>query len=49
MALLDLQGAGRFLFDVLPSEFPGGQLTETEVLLWELYYKEKAERLKARK
>lgn len=46
MALLDIRGAGRFLFEVLPSEFPEGQLTETEVLLWEMYYREKNRELK---
>ena len=44
MALLDLRGGGRFLFEVCPREFPEGQLTETETLLWELYYRDKQER-----
>ena len=45
MALLDLRGGGRFLFEVMPSEFPEGQLGETEILLWEFYYRDKNERL----
>lgn len=27
----------RFLFEVMPSIFPGGELGETEMALWELY------------
>jgi len=42
MALLDMQG--QFLFQVKPSLFPQGELTGTEVLLWELYYQEKNNR-----
>jgi len=45
MALLDLRGGGRFLYEVMPSEFPDGQLSETEILLWELYYRDKNERM----
>lgn len=46
MALLDLRGGGRFLYEVRPHDFPEGQLTETELLLWEIYYKEKVSRMK---
>jgi len=35
---------GQFLFQVKPSLFPEGELTPTEVLLWEMYYKDKNER-----
>ena len=31
----------KFLFEVMPSEFPAGELSETEMLLWDLYYREK--------
>lgn len=41
MAMLDYRASGRFLFEVCPDMFPEGQLTETEILLWELYYIEK--------
>jgi hypothetical protein len=40
MRLLDMRGGG-FLFEACPSLFPEGELTETEVVLWELYYSEK--------
>ena len=49
MALLDLRGGGRFLYEVLPGLFPESQMTETELLLWEFYYRDKNERLAARK
>jgi len=39
MALLDLRGG--YLFQTMPSLFPEGELTGTEVLLWEMYYTEK--------
>jgi hypothetical protein len=39
MALLDLRGG--FLYQHKPSLFPEGELTDTETLLWELYYKDK--------
>lgn len=44
MALLDLRGGGRFLSEALPHEFPEGGVSETETLLWELYYIDKADR-----
>lgn len=44
MALLDIRG-GRFLYEVMPHEFPAF-LTETEIMLWELYYTQKQESLK---
>jgi hypothetical protein len=44
MALLDIRG-GRFLYEVMPQEFPNF-LTETETMLWELYYIQKAESIK---
>jgi len=43
MALLDLRN--QFLFQVKPSIFPEGELTGTEVALWEIYYHDKNERL----
>ena len=41
MYLLELRNSGKFLYEVLPNEFPEQQLTETEIILWEMYYKEK--------
>ena len=43
MALLDLRGQGTFLYEVKPSLFPEGELTGTEVALWEIYYTYKKE------
>ncbi len=42
MTLCDLRG--KLLFEVSPSLFSEGELGETEMLLWELYYREKKER-----
>jgi len=42
MTLCDLRG--KLLYEVCPSEFPVGELSETEMLLWELYYRDKSER-----
>jgi len=39
MVLCDLRG--KLLYEVNPSLFPAGELSETEVMLWELYYKDK--------
>jgi hypothetical protein len=44
MALLDLRGG--FLYEHKPSLFPGGEITPTEMALWELYYSEKVKRQK---
>jgi len=44
MALLDLRGG--FIYQHKPSIFPEGELTDTEALLWELYYREKNARAK---
>lgn len=44
MALLDLRGG--YLYQHKPSLFPEGELTGTESLLWELYYKDKNARTK---
>ena len=30
----------RFLFEAMPSEFPEGELTDTEMALWDLYLSE---------
>jgi len=35
---------GKFLFEVCPSLFPEGELTSTEVMLWEVFYIEKNSR-----
>jgi len=43
MALLDARGQGRFLFEVKSSLFPEGEITGTEIALWELYYTFKKE------
>lgn len=39
MAILDLKGG--YLYQHKPSLFPGGEITGTEMALWELYYHEK--------
>ena len=39
MALLDLKGG--FLYQHKPSLFPEGEITGTEMMLWELYYYER--------
>jgi len=39
MALLDLRGG--YLYQHKSSLFPEGEMTETELLLWELYYLDK--------
>ena len=44
MSLIDIKGEGHYLFQVCPSLFPEGELTMTEGLLWELYYKDKKAR-----
>jgi hypothetical protein len=44
MALLDMQGG--FLYQHKRSLFPEGEITGTELLLWELYYKDKNARSK---
>jgi len=41
LALCDLKN--KFLFEVMPTYFPEGYLTETEIILWELFYQQKAE------
>ena len=38
MALLELQGGGRFLSEALPLQFPDAGISETESILWEMYY-----------
>ena len=42
MSLLDIRGG--FLYEHKPSIFPEGEITETELILWELYYHEKNNR-----
>jgi len=42
MALLDLRGG--YLYEHKQSLFPGGEITGTELVLWELYYYEKKQR-----
>jgi len=42
LVLLDMRN--QFLFQVRPSLFPEGELTPTEVLLWELYYTDKKDK-----
>jgi len=42
MALLDVRGG--YLYQHKPSLFPGGEITGTEQVLWELYYHEKNQR-----
>jgi hypothetical protein len=37
---------GKFLYEMLPYLFPEGFLTETEIMLHEMYYMSKAEQLK---
>ena len=45
MTILDLRGGGRFLSEALPHLFPDDTgISETEVVLWEMYYKSKEER-----
>lgn len=44
MALLELRGG--YLYQHKPSLFPGGELTGTELLLWEIYYHERNNRAK---
>lgn len=39
MALLDLRGG--YLYQHKPSLLPGGEITGTEMALWELYYQDK--------
>ena len=42
MILLDHRGGGRFLSEALPHLFPGDTgISETEIVLWEMYYKSK--------
>lgn len=43
MALLDLRGG--YLYEHKKSLFPGGEITGTEMLLWELYYQDKNKRM----
>lgn len=43
MALLDLRGG--YLYQHKPSLIPEGELTETEMLLWEMYYHDKNDRM----
>jgi hypothetical protein len=42
MALLDLRGG--YLYQHKQSLFPGGEITGTELVLWELYYHDKNKR-----
>ena len=42
MALLDLRGG--YLYQHKPSLFPGGEITPTEIALWDLYYGDKNKR-----
>lgn len=44
MTLLDLRGG--YLYQHKASLFPEGELTGTELLLWEWYYGDKAKRSK---
>jgi len=37
---------GRFLFETNRSIFPEGELGDTEILLWEMYYADKEKRRK---
>ncbi len=46
MGLLDKRGA--FIYQVRPSLFPEGELTATEMLLWNWFYEEKNEQLKSK-
>jgi len=39
MALAELKN--KFLYEVAASEFPMNEVSMTELLLWELHYKEK--------
>jgi len=39
MVICDLHK--KLLYESCPSLFPEGELTETEMILWELYYEEK--------
>ena len=42
MSLLDIRGG--FLYEHKRSIFSEGEITETELILWELYYHEKNNR-----
>jgi hypothetical protein len=44
MVLCDMKG--KFLYEVKPSLFPEGELTETEIQLWAMFYEEKNNRKK---
>lgn len=44
MALLELRGG--YLYEHKRSLFPEGEVTETELLLWEWHYHEKNQRAK---
>lgn len=44
MTIIDIRDTGHYLFEVCPSLFPEGELTGTESVLWELYYKDKLAR-----
>lgn len=46
MSLLDIRGG--YLYQHQPSLFPEGQITQTELALWELYYHDKQQRLKSK-
>lgn len=39
MYLLDLRGG--YLYQHKPSVFPGGEISGTELLLWDFYYQQK--------
>lgn len=42
MTLLDVRGG--YLYEHKPSLFPEGEISGCELLLWEMYYYEKAQR-----
>lgn len=39
MFLLDLRGG--YLYQHKPSEFPAGEISQTELQLWDYYYQQK--------
>lgn len=46
MSLLELRGG--YLYEHQRSLFPEGEITGTELLLWELHYKERNRQVKGR-
>lgn len=45
MPLLDMKGG--YLYQVAPELFPEGRMTQNELALWTLYYRQKNEAAKA--